>query len=678
MRYHPRPSLPPIIIPAITILLALPVPAGAQLPTGVAIPDPEFRPVASYEMDVALDRENHLVTGTEILTFHNSTRFPVTELRFHAYYNAWKTDGSTWMTLAGLSLPAEAPEERLAWLQVTDADVLPNMFFGREDILETFAYIQPDDGNPFDQTLFRLELPHPLPAGGEVRLQLAFTLKVPRPISRTGYIGDYYFLSQWFPKIGVLTDEGWEAHQYFPVEYFADYGTYDVRLTVPSDCVVGATGELVGRPEVHSDGTTTHRFRQEMVHDFAWTAWPKFLVYTEDFAFMPGRTVALTLLLCPEHKGLAERYLQAVRYGVRYYSEWFGPYPYTTATCVDPAYNSRSGGMEYPTFFTGGAPLFPAEGVLSPEGVTVHEFGHGYWYGIVGNNETVHAWLDEGFNSYSESRVQDVAYGPNHASMTFFNLPIVFDEVEIPFRWGPAPYYRSIAKFEPLDRPSYLKRFSYGGNAYNKGELFHWTMEGLLGWETWQRVMAAYFEEWKFRHPTPEDFFTVAIEVSGVDLSEFFDQFYRRAETLDFAVGPVRNRALRLPHGSFERPALAPEAGPEWAPEAPDAPPEGFACEVTVRRLGEMILPVEVLVGFSDGEEIVERWDGRERSITFRYRRPVGVNTVVVDPDEKLVLDVNRTNNSWLRTPDRRGAWKLVLRWLFWVQSVLEFFAFIS
>ncbi len=676
MTFRPPLTITTLAV-VLTSLLTL-APVRAQLPTGVAIPDPTFRPIASYEMDVTLDTETHLVSGNEILTFRNATRNPVTELWFHAYYNAWKTDGSTWLTLAGGRLPADISDERLAWLQVTGAEVLPNMFFGREDILETFAYIQPDDGNPWDQTLFRLELPHPLPAGGEVRLDLEFTVKVPRPISRTGYIGDYYFMAQWFPKIGVLTDEGWEAHQYFPVEYFADHGTYDVSLRLPSNCVVGATGELVGRPDVHADGTTTHRFRQEMVHDFAWTAWPKYLVYTEDYEFMPGRTVALTLLLCPEHKRQAERYLQAVRYGVKYYSEWFGPYPYTTATCVDPAYNSRAGGMEYPTFFTGGTGLFPARGVLRPEGVTVHEFGHGYWYGIVGNNETVHAWLDEGFNSYSESRVQDVAYGPNREMMTFFNLPVVFDEVEIPFRWGAAPGYRRIATLEPLSRPSYLKRLSYGGNAYNKGELFHWTMEAFLGWETWQRVLATYYDRYKFRHPTPEDFFEVAIEVSDLDLGEFFDQFYNDAQVIDYAVGPISNRPRSAPHGSLERPPTAPEGGPEWTPAVPEAAAGGYLSEVTILRQGEMILPVEVLVGFSDGEEIIERWNGRDRTVTFHYEREAGVNTVVIDPAEKLVLDINRTNNSWLRTPDRRGTWKLVLRWIFWVQSVLEFFSFIS
>jgi len=666
-----------MLLTGTALIFLLTISVRAQLPSGVNVLAPGFRPIASYDMDVTLDRDTHTISGFEIITFRNTTRRPVSELLFHSYYNAWKTDGSTWLSFRGNRLPGDIPEERLAWLQVTGADIQPNMFFGSDDILETFAYIQPDDGNVWDQTLFRLNLPRPLPPAAEIELRIEFTVKVPRTFARTGYIDDYYFLAQWFPKIAVLTNEGWNAHQYFPVEYFADYGTYDVRLTVPSDCVIGATGELVGRPQTHQDGTTTHRFRQEMVHDFAWVAWPEYLVYTEDYAFMPGHETEITLLLTPEHRHLRDRYLDATRYGIRYYSEWFGPYPYSTATIVDPAFNSGAGGMEYPTFFTGGAPLFAADGVLRPEGVTIHEFGHQYWYGIVGNNEVEDAWLDEGFNSYSESRVQLVTYGSNHEMMTFFHLPVVFDEVEIPFRWAGAPRYRSTVLLAPLDMPSYRKRFSYGANAYNKGELMHWTLEGFLGWETWREVLSTWYERWKFRHPTSEDFFTIANEVSGVDLDPFFDTFYHTAAAMDYEVYAVENIRTGAPSGSTERPDSAPEGGPVWTPADPVIP-EGWLSRVTARRLGELTLPVEVLIEFSDGEQVIERWDGGERSITWTWQKPAEVVSVIIDPEEKLVLDVNRTNNSWMSRADHRGARKLVLRWLFWVQSLLEFLVFTS
>ena len=139
----------------------------------------------------------------------------------------------------------------------------------------------------------------------------------------------------------------------------------------------------------------------------------------------------------------------------------------------------------------------------------------------------------------------------------------------------------------------------------------------------------------------------------------------------------MENTPARAPTGSLERPDFAPEGGPEWSPADP-APPEGWHSRVTVRRLGELILPVEVLIEFADGETVIERWDGRDRSTTRSWQRPAEVVAVIVDPDEKLVLDTDRTNNSWLSRADHRGAKKLVLRWLFWIQSLLEFLVFTS
>ncbi|MFO7769424.1 MAG: M1 family metallopeptidase [bacterium] len=678
MKISRRVSLP-LFLGSLLILASAPPSASQQLPSGVAVEEPSFRPTASYRMDVTLDPSTHTVSGWEVLTFRNSTSRPVRTLRFHAYYNAWKTDASTWMRRSGRTLPEEVGKDRLAWIQVTGARVEPNMFFPGEDVLESFTYIQPDDGNPWDQTLFEVELPRPLPAGGEVVIRLDFTSKVPRTFARTGYIGDHYFLAQWFPKVGVLTEQGWEAHQYFPVEYFADYGTYDVSITVPSEYVVGATGERAARRDTHADGTTTHRFRQEMVHDFAWTAWPEYLVYVEDYEFLPGHSTEITLLLTPEHRGLKERYLQATRYALHYFSDWFGPYPYTTCTVVDPPYNSGAGGMEYPTFFTGGAPLFPARGVMRPEGVTIHEFGHQFWYGLVGNNETVDAWMDEGFTSYSESRVQKVAYGPasNHEEVRVFGLPVTLWEAAVPFEWAAAPRYRAHARSKAMDVPSYLQGAPYGALAYSKPELMHWTLEGYLGWETWREVLAVYHMRYRYRHPFPQDFFRTAEEVAGRDLDWFFDQVYRTAGVLDYAVDPVEDRRLRAPRGSLGPPPYAPEGGPPWTPaEAPRPEGDLWESEVTVRRLGEVHIPVEVLVVFEDGEEVIERWDGTDRSRLFTYRRPARVARVVADPEEKLVLDVERMNNSWQREADRRGLWKLLIRLLTWIQTILEFFAF--
>ena len=161
-----------------------------------------------------------------------------------------------------------------------------------------------------------------------VNVQIAWSSRVPRTFARTGAIGNYYFLAQWFPKIGVLQDTGWNCHQFHAAtEFFSDFGIYDVRLTVPSGWIVGATGTERGRRD-EGDRTTTHHYYAEDVHDFAWTTSPDYVERIERFGHEGLPDVSMRLLLQPEHVGQAERHFNATRAALRYYGEWFGPYPY--------------------------------------------------------------------------------------------------------------------------------------------------------------------------------------------------------------------------------------------------------------------------------------------------------------------------------------------------------------
>src|SRR5262249_39127160 len=150
-----------------------------------------------------------------------------------------------------------------------------------------------------------------------------------------------------------------------------------------------------------SRAAATHRYYQEDVHDFAWTTSPDYVERTGRFTHPSLPPVEMRLLLEPEHVAQAERHFDATRTALKYYGEWYGPYPYGHITIVDPAYQSGAGGMEYPTLFTAGTRWLAPAQVTTPEGVTVHEAGHQFWYGIVGNNEFEDAWMDEGFNTFS-------------------------------------------------------------------------------------------------------------------------------------------------------------------------------------------------------------------------------------------------------------------------------------
>ncbi len=634
---------------------------------------------ASYTMDVRLDPDEKLLHGTQVLTWRNITSHTTSELRYHLYYNAWRNDRSSFLTKRGGRSDrdvADVRDDEWAYCDVHTIELVDENGTVLADLGPAREFVMPDDENVDDRTVLRVPLPDAVDPGETVRVRLTWTTKVPRTFARTGTRGDYFFLAQWFPKVGVLEADGaWNCHQFIQTEFYADFGVYDVRLRVPTGWVVGATGRLVEAIE-HDDGTTTHRHVQPDVHDFAWTTAPDTIVHEQRFEHEGLPPVDMRLLLRPDHAGMEQRYFEATAAALQYYGTWWGAYPYGHVTVVDPAYGSNSGGMEYPTLFTGGTRWLSPRLSRSPESVTVHEAGHQFWYGIIANNEFEHAWLDEGFNTYAQARTMQVAF-PEHAFVErYFDgfLPVTFPDIVPMERTDGADHLEVQLGLDPQRRPSW--RTGPGGyrvNAYDKGALTLRTLENHLGWPTFQQVMSTYFERWKFRHPTPQDFFATAEEVSGVELDWFFDQVWGKAIVFDYAVGEVDAWRVQPPRGWVDGENGLELHGHRRAGDAL------WRSEVVVRRRGEGVFPVLVDVEFEDGSRVVEKWDGEDRWIRYAYERAARVTRVVVDPSRDLVLDINRTNNSWLQKSKAGPAsTKWASKWMLWVQSSMEAFAFFS
>jgi aminopeptidase N len=385
--------------------------------------------------------------------------------------------------------------------------------------------------------------------------------------------------------------------------------------------------------------------------------------------------VEMRLLLQPEHAGQEARLFEATAAALRYYGEWFGPYPYDQLTIVDPAFQSGSGGMEYPTLFTAGSRWIAPSRVTQPESVTVHEAGHQFWYGIVGSNEFEHAWLDEGFNTFSTARVLDEAAFPNHLALRFFGgfIPWVIDDIRLARATdgNRLTGYRENAEADAQATPTF--RY-WPGTAtfisYNKTALWLHTLERHLGWPGLQRIMATYFDRWKFRHPQPSDFFAVVNDVTGRDMRWFFDEVYRSSNVFDYGVQSFTSTQVRLKPVTTDRPEV------RLTPDTAHAE-DGYRTVVVVRRFGEATFPVDVVTTFRDGQRVTEHWDGRDRRVIYTYERPSEALSVVVDPDRVLLLDVNYTNNSATLAPRARDAsLKWSLKWLVWLQELLLTYAF--
>jgi hypothetical protein len=623
--------------------------ASAQ-PGGTGALNPPRSPRnASYTITALLDPATRTLTGSEVITWRNITTKPASDLELHLYWNAWKNARSTFMRERALESAGFGPagDARRAdeWsrLDVTSIAV------GGSDVTASKRFIAPDDGNPDDETVMAIPLAQHIEPGATATIEVRWTAHVPRTFARTGAIGNFFFIAQWFPKLGVLQDDGWNCHQFHSgTEFFSDYGVYDVSLTVPSGWPLGATGVQRERRD-NADRTTTHRYYQEDVHDFAWTTSPDFVERTARFEHARLPAVEMRLLLQPEHADQADRHFDATRTTLKYYGEWYGAYPYGHITIVDPAYQSGAGGMEYPTLFTAGTRWLAPAHVTTPEGVTVHEAGHQFWYGIVGNNEFEDAWMDEGFNTFSTARAVAQVYDPNYLALRYFGgfIPWVVKDVVISRETdgNRLSGYRSDAKSDAPSTPTYRYFPATGGSiTYNKTALWLNTMERWLGWPTLQRIMSTTFERWQFKHPKPNDYFEIVNAVTGRDLGWYFDQVYRSSNVFDYGVQDLTSTR--------------------------DG--EQYRTNVIVRRYGEAIFPVDVVVTFRSGERVTERWDGNDRWKLYAYDRPAQALAAQVDPNRVLLLDVDYTNNS--RTLEPRGgaaAMKWSMMWAVWLQDYL-------
>ena len=685
---HGRPAPGPPVRRLYPILL-LAVLAGAAAPP---LPAPLTRSPANanYRIEARLDAEAKTLQGTMVLTWTNLQTRPAEELWFHLYWNGWRNNSSTWMLedrIRGRSSRGNQVEDEDWSFQVVDRVLFtpapaPGASAEAVDLSRSLEYRAPDDGNAQDRTLARLPLPSLVPPGATVEVRLDWHARIPRTFARTGYRGDFFFIAHWFPKLAVYGPGGWNRHQFHSgTEFFSDFGTYDVTLDLPEGFVVGATGTP---REVEQGGLEPgrrrHRYLQDDVHGFAWTASPDFRERRARFEHPGLPTVEMRLLYQPEHEDQAERHFDATRAAIRTFGEWYGPYPYGHVTIVDPAYGSGAGGMEYPTLFTAGTRLFNPFGGGRPEGVTIHEMGHQFFYGVVANNEFEHAWIDEGLTSFADARTYDDAYGDEFHVERY--LPLrpkgrgalawLFEDI----RYGRDVHgnrmhrFRKAPNYDAPAKPTYLYHPRAGARvSYDKTALWLATLERHLGWETLREILSTFYTTYAYRHPTPEDFFQVADQVAGQDLSWFFDQVYRSTVTFDYAIDRAKSTRLRRQgyFGPEDALALAGEAS-----DADGAEETLYRSEAVVRRLGEGVFPVEILLSFDDGREVRHDWDGADGWKLFVEEGPAQLVKVEVDPDRLLLLDLDRTNNSALvKSRPALPAAKWGGKWLLWFQDLL-------
>jgi hypothetical protein len=608
--------------------------------------------VASYTLRAKLDPLAHTVHGEGTITWKNASTKGIDELWMHLYLNAFKNQSSVFMRapiggFRGATVPSDWGTIDLKKLALVQGGQ-------QQDLLSQIELSRPGDE---DETDARVPLPRAILPNEAITLAVEWDDKLPSIVERTGYDGSFHMVAQWFPKIARLEADGTWAH--FPFhhlgEFYADYGEYDVTLDVPEGFVVGATGPVT---ETKSEaGRHIERRVQGSIHDFAWTAWDKFQVRKETIA-----GVDVTVLTPPGYADHAERELETMRFALPHYGARYGKYAYPVLTLVHPpATAPEAGGMEYPTLITTGQPSWLPRGLYFVEAVTIHEFGHQYFYGLCASNEDAWPFLDEGLNSYAEAEAMTAWKGPG-SGLDFLGLAVGESEAhsENARRFG---HDEKVAQ----SAAAFATGSAYGALVYSRTAVILETLARVYGKPKMDRALGVYTRRFRFKHPTPDDLLATIRAEIGPEAADnlrvaLFDKGW-----VDYAITQMSSHSSHGAAGIFDRDGKRETVTPGAVSRANRY--DGWA--LVVRR-GTLKFPVEIELVAEDGTRTRTRWDGEGDSFRVPYSGSSPLRAANVDPDDHVLLDEHPDDNfATAAGHATAGAPRVLERATFWAETLL-------
>ena len=606
----------------------------AQIDAGARYDDDASLPahaddVVDYTMTAELDPSAHTVHGEGKIVWRNTSEKPTSEVWVHLYLNAFKNEESTFMREPSAGSRGNGG--------VADWGAIDVRKFSLDGV-DLWPSADKTGGRPgdLDETDVRVPLPHDVAPGASATFDMTWDDKLPTVVERTGYHGSFHMIAQWFPKIARLEPDGTWAH--FPfhhlAEFYADFGTYDVTIKAPKAFVMGATGPVV---EARDEGDLhVERHVQRDVHDFAWTAFDQYQERTEKIAGVDVR------VLFPRGYGVvAERSLETIRFALPHYNARYGKYPYGVLTIVHPPEGAEeAGGMEYPTLFTSEGSWYGPPGVNVIELVTIHEFGHQWFYGLLASDEVTWPFLDEGMNSYAEEEGLRAWRGAGNV-IDFMGLEI--DDAEIDANFPGARVHDA-----PVAQPAF--EFPTGGHygalVYERTAAIFETVDRVWGRELGARAIGRYARRARFRHPTPEDLLTSYEEVVGHDARAMIEEALFHEGWVDFRVEQIHTPRVARALGIFDRDGKRETVKDDSINASNEY--DGF---VLVAREGTLVMPVDVELTLQDGTTQRLSWDGKEKFTRLAFHGTSPVAFAVVDPDHKVLLDQDHTND-FMRSGD--------------------------
>lgn len=528
-----------------------------------------FQQEVNHTIRVRLDDKNHVLSAYEEIEYTNNAPTDLDTIYMHLWPNAYQ---STFSALGRQKI--ENGDLDLHFSDSMARGFIDSLDFQLNGDKITYTYYK---GH---KDIAVLALPKPIKSGETAKITTPFRVKIPdASFSRLGHIEESYMITQWFPKPAVYDKNGWHPIPYLNQgEFYSEYGSYDVSITLPENYVVGATGDLQTESEINfletrnretktkiaqkklvtydpetgrvlnrfppsSNQFKTIRYTQKNIHDFAWFADKRFHVLKSSVDLPRRKKTVTSWAMFTNHEAHlwvnASTYLDSAIY---YYSLWNGDYPYNQVTAVDGTI-AAGGGMEYPNVTVIGR----SGSAFSLEQVIVHEVGHNWFYGILGSNERDHPWMDEGLNSLNENRYMETRY-PDASLAVALGGGGTISKIAGKFGLDKLKT-KSLHEFsylmnarrnldQPIEHNSIdYTPMNYGGVVYSKTAIVFDYLLAYLGDSLFDHCMHTYYDEWQFKHPGPNDLREIFERETGKNLSWMFDDLIKTTRKLDFAVG---------------------------------------------------------------------------------------------------------------------------------------------
>lgn len=521
-----------------------------------------FQQEVNYTIHVKLDDVKNEFTADEKIEYINNSPTSLTYIYMHLWPNAYKDNNTA---LAKQLL--EGGNKELYNAKEEDKGYIDQLDFKVNEQPVKWEYLK----DSID--ICKIILNEALKSGDKIIISTPFHVKIPSgKISRMGHIGQSYQITQWYPKPAVFDRTGWNQMPYLNQgEFYSEFGSFDVSITLPKNYILGATGDLVdGEKEIEwlennvkateamttfdkddlafppsDQETKTLRFKQKNVHDFAWFCDKRYHVLKGEIVTPNSKNKVTTWAMFTNAEGnLWKNSIQYLNDAIYYYSLWNGDYPYAHCTAIDGTI-SAGGGMEYPniTVIGGSGNAFQLDVVIT------HEVGHNWFYGMLGSNERQHGWMDEGLNSFNENRYIETKYPDQKLLGNIADGPIgkVFDLARYRHKSQyELAYLFAASKNEDQAMSTSSKDFTqinYGGIVYSKTAIVMDYLMAYLGEAEMDKAMQNYFDEWHFKHPLPEDFKKSIEKSSGKNLDWLFKGLINSTEKLDYKLSFAHKNA---------------------------------------------------------------------------------------------------------------------------------------